>query len=71
MAKKTFDFEKSMKRIREISEKMQLDELTLDESMKMFEEGSKLIEECQNYLETAELKVRKIIDKESGQAEEF
>jgi exodeoxyribonuclease VII small subunit len=70
MAKQKFNFEKSINRIKEISERMQEDSISLEESLKLFEEGSELIESCQTYLEKAELKVRKIIDKNVSDADE-
>ena len=72
MAKKQdqFNFEKSLKRIKEISEKMQNDQLDLDESLKLFEEGNQLIEKSLKYLEESELKVRKLIEKNGEITEE-
>ncbi len=69
MAQKKFDFEKSLKRIREISDKMQKENLQLEESLRLFEEGNQLIEKSLSYLEEAELKVRKLIE-ESGEIRE-
>lgn len=67
--KKSFNLEKSLKRIKEISDKMQNDQLDLDESLKLFEEGNQLIELSLKYLEESELRVRKLIEK-SGEVQE-
>lgn len=64
-----FDFERALKRIREISDKMQKENLNLEESLKLFEEGNELIEKSLNHLEKAELKVRRLIE-ESGEIQE-
>lgn len=67
-----FSFEKSVRRISEISEKMQEGDLALEESVELFEEGNKLIRQCQDYLRKTELRVKKIIDKDAPeQMEEF
>jgi exodeoxyribonuclease VII small subunit len=58
-------FEEAMKRLEQIVESLEGGDLTLEESLKIFEEGMKLIRFCSKKLEEAEQKVTLLI-KESG-----
>ena len=51
------DFEYSLARLEEIVGKLESANLSLDEAMKLFEEGVQLSRDCQKYLEQAEGKV--------------
>ena len=62
-------FEKSINRLDEIVSDLQSGKLTLDQSLKVFEEGASLVAACNKMLDQAEQKVMKI--SESGEAEEF
>ena len=53
-------YEQSMKRIEEIVEILESSELTIDESMKLYEEGVKLTPFCNKYLDNAEQKIIKL-----------
>lgn len=55
------DFEKKLTRLEEIVQKMEKGELSLDDSLKLFEEGVKLSRECHSQLSEAELKVKKLV----------
>lgn len=55
-------YEQSMKRIEEIVEILESSELTIDESMKLYEEGVKLTAFCNKYLDNAEQKIIKLSD---------
>ncbi|MBL7686563.1 MAG: exodeoxyribonuclease VII small subunit [Bdellovibrionaceae bacterium] len=55
------DFEKKLKRLEEIVGKMEDGELSLDDSMKLFEEGVKLSRDCQAQLSQAEQKVKVLL----------
>lgn len=55
------DFEKKLNRLEEIVQKMEKGELSLDDSMKLFEEGVKLTRECQTQLTKAEAQVKKLV----------
>ena len=61
MAKK-FDYEKSIARLQEIVELLENGELPLDESIKLFEEGTKLSAECYKQLSRAEQKITQITE---------
>lgn len=54
-------FEKKLTRLEEIVQKMEAGELSLDDSLKLFEEGVKISRECNKELNTAEQKVKKLI----------
>ena len=47
----------AMKRIEEIVTALEAGGTSLDETLKMFEEGAKLLKECQQELEQAEKKI--------------
>lgn len=55
--KKTPSFEQSLKRLEEIVDKLEGEELALEDSLKLFEEGVKLAESCGRRLDDAEKKV--------------
>jgi exodeoxyribonuclease VII small subunit len=52
------DFEKKLGRLEEIVGKMETGDLSLEDSLKMFEEGVKLSRECNTQLSAAEQKVK-------------
>lgn len=52
------DFEKSLQQLNLIIEKMEGADLSLDTSLKYFEEGIALIRSCQQTLQNAEQKVQ-------------
>ncbi|MBK11663.1 MAG: exodeoxyribonuclease VII small subunit [Euryarchaeota archaeon] len=51
------NYSESMKRIEEIVTALEAGGISLDETLKMFEEGAKLLKECQQELEQAEIKI--------------
>ena len=53
----TLDFEKSLTELEQIVERLELGELSLDESLKQFERGVSLTRSCQSSLQQAEQKV--------------
>ncbi len=58
--RKTFNYEQSILRLEEIVQLLEDGELSLDESMKLFEEGTKLSAQCYTALEKAEQKITSI-----------
>jgi exodeoxyribonuclease VII small subunit len=60
------DFEKSLARLEEVVKQLESTELSLDEAMKLFEEGVKLSRECQKQLEAAEGRVEILLKKADG-----
>lgn len=63
-------YEESMKRIGEIVDLLQKNELPLDEEIQMFEEGLELIRECEKKLSGYEKQVSEILAKNGGDADE-
>ncbi len=62
---KTIDFEKSLQQLEAIVSKLEKGELSLEESIKHFEQGIKLSRECQQALRYAEQKIT-VLSKENG-----
>lgn len=54
------DFETSMKRLSEISEKMSGADLPLEESVKLYAEAAELVKNCKEYIENAKLRVEQL-----------
>lgn len=64
------DFEKRLGRLEQIVGKMEKGDLSLEDSLKMFEEGVKLSRECHMQLNEAEQKVKLLVQvNEKGEAE--
>ena len=63
MAKKEQTFETSMDRLQEIVELLEENELPLDEAINLFEEGLKLVKECDAKLKSFETKIEEIKQK--------
>ncbi len=57
MIPKDFDFEKALKELDEIAEKLENTQISLDESIVLFEKGVRLSKACSEYLETAKQKI--------------
>ena len=60
--KDTANFETSLKKLEKIIEKLEDGDISLEDSVKSFEEGIGLVKECQKQLSQAELKVKKLLD---------
>ena len=56
MAKKTY--EDSVKRLEDIVSALERGDASLDESLKLFEEGTKLVSFCNEYLDKAQTKIK-------------
>lgn len=65
MAVKTF--EDSMTQLETIVSQLEAGDITLDNSLKLFEEGIKLAKTCQKKLDDAEKKVRILTQAENGE----
>jgi exodeoxyribonuclease VII small subunit len=61
------DFEHSLTRLEEIVRKLESENLSLDEAMKIFEEGVQLSRDCQKHLEQAEGKVEILLKRAGGE----
>ena len=58
---KIYPFEEALEKLSALVEKMESGDLSLEESLKIFEEGIKLSKDCQNALTDAEKKVQALL----------
>ena len=61
MTKKNLNFEDSLAKLESIVDALEDNDVSLEESVKKFEEGIKLVKDCQSQLKEAELKVNKLM----------
>ena len=66
MNEKNMTFEQNMKRLEEIVRAMERGDVALEESLKMFQEGTQLITSCVKLLDDAELQIKKVMAKADG-----
>lgn len=64
-------FEARMNRLEEITKQLERGDIPLEESLKIFEEGTALIQACRQMLDGAEQKVRLLVRGEPGEADEM
>ena len=60
MSQRKPTFEENMKRLEEIVRAMERGEVPLEESLKLFQEGTELVRTCGKLLDEAQLKIKKI-----------
>ncbi len=60
------EFERSLARLEEVAKRLENANLSLDEAMKLFEEGVQLSRDCQKQLEEAEGRVEILLKKADG-----
>ena len=66
MNEKNASFESSMKRLEEIVRAMERGDVALDESLKLFREGTDLVRACGKLLDEAQLQVEKVVKGSDG-----
>jgi exodeoxyribonuclease VII small subunit len=66
MAKKTHRFEEALDELEQLVERMEQGNLSLDESLKLFERGVELTRTCQKALQEAEQKVQILLEETGG-----
>ena len=71
MTKEKMSFEESVKRLDEIVKQLERGDAPLSESLKLFEEGTALISNCDTLLSEAEQKVVKLRKGQDGEPEEL
>lgn len=59
-------YEEAMKELEDIVARMERGELKLEESLQLFERGMALTGQCRKMLESAELKVKNLLEKNTG-----
>ena len=60
MSKNKMTFEESMERLEQIVRSMERGEVALEESLKLFQEGTELVKNCSKLLEEAQLQIQKV-----------
>lgn len=61
---KPVDFEQALTELEALVARMEAGDLSLEESLKAFEEGVKLTRECQTQLSAAEQRVQKLLEED-------
>lgn len=64
MLSKDFDFEKSIKELEVIASCLENEQISLDESIALFEKGVKLSKDCSEYLESVKQKIISLTEAE-------
>lgn len=59
-------FEESMARLEQIVRAMERGDVALEESLKLFQEGTELVHSCQKLLDEAQMQVKKIMTAPDG-----
>ena len=66
MNKKNQTFEENMQRLEQIVRAMERGDVPLEESLKLFQEGTTLVERCGKLLDEAELQIKKVATSADG-----
>ena len=61
MSKQNRSFEENMQRLEQIVRAMERGDVPLEESLKLFQEGTELVRSCGKLLDEAQLQVKKIM----------
>lgn len=70
MNQKNITFEQNMERLEQIVRAMEKGDVALEESLKLFQEGTGLVQACAKLLDEAELQVTKVTAGADGTLEE-
>ncbi len=60
-------FEQNMQRLEQIVRAMERGDIALDDSLKLFQEGTALVASCSKLLDNAELQVKKVVADAAGE----
>ena len=66
MSNEKISFEQQLQRLEQIVRTMERGEAPLDESLKLFQEGTDLVRRCAKLLDDAQLQVNKIMSDSQG-----
>lgn len=66
MSKKNPTFEENMQRLEQIVRAMERGDVALEDSIKLFQEGTELVRTCGKLLDEAELQIKKITTASDG-----
>ena len=70
MSNKEMSFEKAIERLEQIVESLESGTCPLEESLKIFEEGVKLVKLCNGKLESVECSIKKLVNINGEMVEE-
>jgi len=72
MEKKNLKIEPALARLEEIVRQLESEQISLEESLELFEEGVKLADSIQKKLSEAQLRIKKVLEEaETFKAEDF
>ena len=66
MNQNNMTFEQSMQRLEQIVRAMERGDVALEESLKLFQEGTELVRNCNQLLDDAQLQIKKIMTAPDG-----
>ena len=66
MKKQSKTFEESMARLEQIVRAMERGDVALEESLKLFQEGTELVHSCSALLDEAQLQIQKVMTTADG-----
>ena len=66
MSKQSKTFEESMTRLEQIVRAMERGDVPLEESLKLFQEGTQLVQSCSRLLDEAQLQIKKVMTAVDG-----
>ena len=66
MSEQNKSFEQNMQRLEQIVRAMERGDVALEESLKLFQEGTELVRSCGKLLDEAQLQVKKIMTAADG-----
>ena len=69
-AEKKISYEDNVNRLEEILDKMESNDTPLEQNLKLYEEGMKIIKLCQTELSNAEIRVEKLVQDNSYNVED-
>ena len=69
MPKKELNFEETLALLKQITETLDDPDIGIDESLKLYEQGIKLIRTCRTKIETAKQKIKYIDEQEENSNE--
>lgn len=67
--KSALSFEENLKRLEEIVERLEVESVDLDESLRLFEEGIAVLRDASAALTSAETRVRQLVEAADGTLE--
>lgn len=67
MSQKNKTFEESVQRLEEIVRAMERGDVSLDECLKLFQEGTELVTSCNQLLDNAQMQIKKVLPGPDGE----